>query len=299
MKLSDNMHGAVLMLACTAAFALNDACIKALAGTLPLFQTVFLRGVMTTALLLGFAIATGGLNFRLSRKDWGWLAIRTLAEALAAFLFITAIFNMPIGNATAILMALPLLITLAGAVFLKETFGWRRLVAILVGFVGILLIVQPGAEGYNFYAIYALLSVLVITGRDLIVRKMSADVPSLTIAIGAAAGVGALAGLASVFEDWQPVTIEASALLFGASVFIIGGYIFSVSAMRVGEISFIAPFRYAGLVWALLLGFVVFGEWPDALAQIGILIVVGTGLFTMWRDHAQGNRQTPADPEPR
>lgn len=294
-KITDNMRGALFMMAGMAFFTFNDVCMKSLSGEVPLFQAIFMRGVLTSTLMLVLVLATGGLTLNLPRKDWILLGVRTLAEAGAAFLFISAVFNMPIGNATAILQGLPLTVTLAGALFLQEPVGWRRLLAILIGFVGILLIVQPGAAGFNSYAIYAVLAVLVITLRDLAVRGMSQNVSSMTVAIVASVGVTVLAGVASVGEDWVRPQTGPLLLLVGASFFIIGGYIFSVMTMRIGNIGFIAPFRYTGLLWALVLGLLFFGEWPDELAMLGIAIVVGTGLFTLWRERKLSIAPTPAE----
>ncbi|SIO52515.1 EamA-like transporter family protein [Rhodovulum sp. ES.010] len=125
--LSDNMRGAALMMGSMAAFTFNDACMKALSDAVPFFQALFLRGCGTILLLLILARAMGGLRLRLPRCDWGRIAVRTLAEIGAAFFFITALFNAPIANVTAIIQTTPLSVTLAGAVFLGEPVGWARL----------------------------------------------------------------------------------------------------------------------------------------------------------------------------
>ncbi len=292
-QMSDNLRAALFMMVSMAAFTFNDACMKALSDELPLFQAIFLRGAITSILMIGLAVMMGGLKFSLTRRDWWLVVLRTCSVAMAAFLFISAIFNMPIGNATAILQALPLAVTLAGMVFLGEAVGWRRMAAILIGFCGILMIIQPGAAGFNSYSIYAVLAVVAVTVRDLASRRLSREVPSMTVAVVAAVGVTFLAGLASLNEQWvQPGALEMMQLM-GASVFIIGGYLFSVMTMRIGDIGFVAPFRYTSLLWALLLGFLIFGEWPNGLALIGICIVVATGLFTLLRERGQGQRPAP------
>lgn len=293
-KLSDNLRGAMLMVASMAAFTFNDACMKALSDELPLFQAIFMRGVAATAMMVVLTQLRGGFDFSFSRRDWGLVVLRTVAEAGTAFLFISAIFNMPIGNATAILQALPLTVSLAGAVFLGEAVGWRRLGAITVGFFGILMIVQPGADGFNTYSIYAILAVLVITVRDLASRRLSAGVSSLTVATISALGVTVSAGIASIGEVWVQPDALVWLQLTGAATFIIGGYLFGVMTMRVGDIGFIAPYRYTGLLWALVLGFVVFGEIPNGWAMAGITIVVATGIFTLMREQQQARRTTLA-----
>lgn len=247
-------------------------------------QALFLRGIVTTALIFAMAVAFRQLRFDLSRHDWGLIGLRTLAEIGAAYFFITALFNMPIANVTAILQVLPLTVTLAGALLLGEAVGWRRMAAILIGLVGVMLIVRPGPDGFNTYALYALVAVIAITMRDVVTRKMTARVPSLTVALSAAAGIGLFGLVGTLTQPWAPMSPLAYGQLFAAALCIIVGYLASVMVMRVGEIGFIAPFRYTGLIWALLLGFFVFGEWPDWLTLTGAAIVVATGIFTYWRE---------------
>lgn len=284
MALSDNMRGAGLMMVAMAAYTFNDACMKALSGEIPMFQSVFLRGVLSTMLLLIVARARGGLRFNLPRREWGLIAIRAASEVAATVFFLTALFNMPIASVTAILQVLPLTVALAAAVFLREPLGWRRMLAILVGFIGVLIIVRPGADGFNIYAISAMMAVVFVTIRDLVVRRMSASVPSMTVAISASAAVTISFGLASLTVEWVPLGLAHMGLIFTAALFLLAGYISSVTVMRVGEIGFTAPFRYTGLIWAMILGWLVFAEWPDNLTLIGAGIIVATGVFTLYRE---------------
>jgi S-adenosylmethionine uptake transporter len=282
--MSPNLRGALLMSASMASFTMNDAFVKLLAADLPLFQTIFLRGVLTTLMMLALAAALGQARFRIPRGDWPPLAGRTLCEIGAAVLFLTALVNMPIANATAILSALPLVVTLAAAMFLGEPLGWRRMSAVAVGFAGVMLIVQPGTDGFTIWSLMALASVFLITGRDLLTRRLSAGVSSLGVAVITAAAVGVFGGVASLGQPWAPVGPREAALLGGASLFIIGGYLFSIMVMRVGEVGVVAPFRYTGIVFALVVGLLFFGEWPNALALAGAGIVVATGVYTILRE---------------
>lgn len=290
--LTDNSRGALLMMASMAAFTLNDTFMKAASDQIPLFQALTVRGLVTTLLLFLVARAMGGLKLDLAPRDRWIVLLRTAAEVAAAWFFITALFNMPIANATAILQALPLAVTLAGALFLGEQVGWRRFSAILAGFFGVLLIVRPGAEGFTFYSVYALIAVLCVTVRDLVTRRLSAEVPSLTVAFAASAGVTLFGIAGSVAVPWAPFTPLALGQLALASGFIIGGYLFSVMAMRVGEVAVVSPFRYTALLWALVLGWIAFGEWPDPLTLTGGGIVVAMGVYTFYRERAAA-RQGP------
>lgn len=284
MPMTPNMTGALLMMASMASFTLNDAMIKLTGGAVPLMQLLFLRGVLSSLLILVLAQRLGAIHFRLASRDWWLIAIRSGAEVGAAYFFLTALFNMPLANVTAILQVLPLTVAIGAALFFREPLGWRRMSAIMIGFMGMLLIVRPGPEGFSLWSGYALMAVVFVTMRDLATRKLSPDVPSMTVTFLAALTVMGCAGLASIAEPWAPLDLRLTALITASSVFIIGGYWFSVRVMRVGDISFIAPFRYTGLVWALLLGWLVFGDWPSNLTLMGATIVVATGLFTLYRE---------------
>lgn len=273
-----------------AGYTFNDACMKALSGDVPLSQAVFLRGVVTCVMLYGLGLALRSLTFRLSRREWKLMLLRSIAEMGATYCFLSALFNMPIANVTAVLQALPLTIALAAWAFLGEPLGWRRLAAILVGFVGVILIVKPGGDGFTAWSVYALFAVGFITFRDLVVRKMSPDTPSMTVALVASVAITIAFGTASIGSEWAPITIRSGVLLGLSAAFIFMGYLFSVMVMRVGEIDFIAPFRYTGLIWALLIGLIIFGEWPDVLTFAGAGIVVATGLFTLFRERQLARR---------
>lgn len=284
--MSPNLLGALMMMGSMAAFTVNDTCIKVVGGSLPLFQLVTLRGLLTSVLIYLLARRMGSLHFRLPQRDWLLIGLRCLSEIGATVFFLTALMQMPLANLTAVLQVLPLTVTLGAAMFFGEPVGWRRALAIGVGFCGMLLIVRPGPEGFSLDAAYALASVVCVTVRDLVTRRMSAQVPTLTVTLASALAVTVFAALASSGTEWIPLDARLGLLVGAASVFVLVGYVFSVRAMRVGDVSFIAPFRYTGLLWALLLGWLVFDHWPTRLTMIGATVVVATGLFTLYRERA-------------
>lgn len=281
MALSPNLRGAGLMTAAMAGFTVSDACMKALGDSLPLFQALFLRGLGTTLVLAVLAVAAGQAGLGIGRRNWVLIAARTVAEMGAAWFFITALFAMPMANLSAILQALPLTVTLAGALVLGEPVGRGRLLAILAGLGGVLLIVRPGAEGFGWPALYALASMLCVTVRDILSRMLPREAPTLLVAAVTAGGVTAFAGLGSAFVDWAPVGLRSGALLGGTMACVMLAYVASVSSMRVGELSFVSPFRYASLLFAILLGALAFGTVPDGLTLAGAGIVVASGLVTL------------------
>jgi S-adenosylmethionine uptake transporter len=200
--------------------------------------------------------------------------------------FLTALFKMPIANLSAILQALPLTVTLAAALFFKEPVGWRRLSAILIGFVGVVMIVQPGTDGFTIYSVFGIGAVVAVTVRDLGSRRLSREIPSGVVALAAATGVTVMAAIAGVGTAWVMPPAMAMAELAAAAVALMIGYVCAVSAMRTGDIGFVAPFRYVSLLVALVLGWFVFDEWPNALTLAGAMLVVATGLFTLYRERA-------------
>ncbi|WP_170335585.1 DMT family transporter [Ruegeria arenilitoris] len=282
--MTPNLKGALLMVGSMAAFTINDALIKAAGAEMPLFQMVAMRGVLATGLVYVLARHLGALHLNFPHHDKWLVAARCLAELSATYFFLTALLHMPLANVTAVLQALPLTVTLGAVLFFREQIGWRRVLAIALGFLGMLLIVRPGPEGFSIYAIYALIAVVSVTIRDLITRRMSIHVPSLTVTLATSFTITIAAGFVSLASGWQPVPPVAGAMVACAAVFVLTGYLCSVMVMRVGGVGFVAPFRYSSLIWALVLGWLVFGDWPDTITLLGAALVVGAGLFTLFRE---------------
>jgi S-adenosylmethionine uptake transporter len=277
-------------MASMACFTLNDALLKLTALSVPLFQMIFLRSAITSGLILATKGRIGKLHFDIARRDWGFIALRAGTEVLVAYFFLSALVNMPLANMTAIMQVVPLSVTLASALVLREAVGWRRMSAIFIGFIGVMLIVKPGAEGFNIWSIYALIAVLGVTIRDLATRQLSPTVPSMTVTLATAVAVMTAAGLASLSAPWVAVAPASAMMITASAVFVLGGYYFSIQVMRTGDVSFTAPFRYTGLIWALVLGWFVFGEWPGWMTMLGATIVVGTGIFTLYRERKLSRR---------
>ena len=291
-SVGDNTRGAVLMMAAMAAFTVNDTFMKTLGGEVPLFQLLFLRGVLASGLIAILAWYMKALHLRIPGRDRALIGLRMVAEIGAAFFFVSALFAMPLANLTAILQALPLTVTLSAALLFREPLGWRRMTAILVGLCGVILIVRPGPEGFTLHALYALASVACVTMRDLVTRRLAGATPSILVTLATSVGVMAFFGLGSLSTDWVAIDGAVGLRILGAAGAVVLGYMFSVQVMRVGDISFVAPFRYTSLIWALLLGWLVFGDFPAVLTLFGAGIVVASGLFPFWRERQLARRNT-------
>jgi drug/metabolite transporter (DMT)-like permease len=285
MALSENMQGAALMSASMAGFALNDTALKYVGMDIGLFQSIFLRGLFAVALIGCFAYFRGSFTRLPNRADQRRIALRSAAEVGATLCFLTALFHMPLANITAILQVLPLTIALAAALFLGEPIGGKRIFAIILGFVGVMIIIRPGTEHFNVYALLGLAAVVFVTVRDLTVRRFSAQVSSLFVAFVTATVIMLSGAIGLVFtQNWSPVSAFQLGLFALAATFLFVGYYCAVAAMRVGEVAVVTPYRYSVMIWAIALGWLFFGDVPDFFSLLGMAVIFASGLFTLWRE---------------
>jgi drug/metabolite transporter (DMT)-like permease len=283
---ADNRRGILAMSLAMALFIANDALVKQVSATLPGPQLIFIRGLMATTLVLIMAQAMGHLkNWRMMLNGKLWL--RGAVDAMASLTYLTAVFHLPLGNATAINLASPLFITVFAIFFFKERVTLQRGALILLGFTGVLMVVQPSADGFNVYAWICVLATLFHATRDTLTRAIGLHIPALLITLSTAVSVAIAAGSITLTQTWVPVTNNALALLFCASLFLSVAYYFLIVAMRAGEMSLVAPFRYSGLLFALLIGYVVWDEVPNLLAWLGIALLVVSGLLILRSESAK------------
>jgi len=283
--LSDTLKGALLMMAAMAGFTINDAFMRDVLADLPLFQSIFLRGAFLSLFLALIAARRGVLFKRMEKRDRRWTYIRSACELFGTFAFLTALTLMPFANIAAIMQVLPLSVTLAAAVFLGAPVGWRRITAIILGFVGVIVIIRPGTDGFSSASFLVLFAVALVTLRDIAARILSVGLPSVTVALNAALMLMVVNGGLMVNEGWTSVSLENWLFLIAAAIVLTIGYLSSVAAMRVGDIASIAPFRYTGLIFAIIIGYFAFNEVPDAPTMIGSAIIIAMGIFTFYREN--------------
>lgn len=282
-NVSDNMLGSAYMLLAMASFAIGDSILKFVSTEMPLGQILFTRGLFAITILYFIAKKMRALR-PLSAVLKAPFLLRILGEVCATYFFFTALFQIPIANAAAIMQALPLTVTLAAAFFLGEAIGWRRISAILIGFIGVILIIQPGLDGFNIFSLYCLLAVCACTLRDVATRRLDKDTPTIFVTLVTVIVVTIGGGLLGFTENWVASTLYTTSILGIASLFLMTGFIGIVSSMRVGEIAVVSPFRYSVLIFAILIGLIFFDEIPNTLTMIGSLIVVGSGIYTIYRE---------------
>jgi drug/metabolite transporter (DMT)-like permease len=284
MALSENSRGALLMALAMAAFTCNDALVKSVTSELSIPQIMAVRGVMATALIYGVSVYMG-VHLSLKAVLKPLVLLRTAFELGATLTFLTALAHIEFAAMSSIMQALPLVVTLGAAVFFGEPVGWRRWTAIGVGFAGVLLIVRPGPEGFTPIALLAVIACCFTAARDLTTKRISTEIPTLTVTFFTSLANTVLgAALIVPMGGWDPVSTYALGHLALASVLVFAGYQAVIKAMRSGEISFIAPFRYTGLLWGLVIAVLAFDEHPNAYMLTGAAIVIGSGLYTFYRE---------------
>jgi drug/metabolite transporter (DMT)-like permease len=279
----DNLRGILAMLVSMALLIVNDALFKVAAASLPLGQAIFLRGLFSSLLTIALIVYLGLLS-ALPRLGEGKVLFRGAAEIAATLLYLTALVQMPIAEATAILQFTPLAITAGAALFLGAPVGWRRWTATFAGFVGVLVIIRPGA---------ALLSVVFVAARDLTTRQLGKHIPTMVITFSSGIAVmGASLGFLAA-EQWRWPEPPALLALFAAGALLLAGQYWVIVAMRAGDIAIVAPFRYSIILWAILAGFLIWRELPDLATWIGIAIVTAAGLYTFLREYRLAKAARP------
>ncbi len=267
------------------AYVVNDAFVKKAVEDLALFQAIFIRGLMLVALISLIARVRGDhRRMRMLRNRR--VGVRIGLEAVGTCFFLLGLSNLPLADMTAVLQLVPLAVTFAAARLLREQVDWIRVATVFTGFVGVLFVVRPGAESSSPWFLAALAVVVIVTVRELVTKKISAEIPSLIIALGTGIVITAMGGVVSIFEGWEPFEAKHLILLATASGFLSVGYTASVNAVRVGDMSFTAPFRYSILLFAIILQIIVFGDVQDALSLVGSAIVGAAGLFSLTRERA-------------
>lgn len=282
------------MAAAMAGFTMNDAITKTVTSEMNFGEVILLRGLFAVVLIAALAYHQRAIR-PLRTLMMKSVALRVAGEVGGTLSFLAAIVHLPLANTSAIFQALPLAITLGAALIFGEPVGWRRWLAIVAGFIGVLIIVRPGLDGFNQFSLLALVSVVFCAVRDLATKRIPADIPSLFITLLTTITV-TVAGALVLFPlgGWTPPSSRSIGLLALAAVLLLIGYQCVIMALRVGDISAVAPFRYSALLWALLLGYLVFGDVPDALMVTGASIIVLSGLYAFYRERIRNRLQPVA-----
>jgi drug/metabolite transporter (DMT)-like permease len=289
------MRAALFMTVSMAGFTVNDGITKHMSDIMNMGQVMFMRGAFATLFIAMLAWHQGAFaKLRLALHPM--VLIRVVGEVLATVTFLIALAQLPIANVSAVLQALPLAVTMGAALIYGETVGWRRWLSIAAGFAGVAIIVRPGLDGFSAYSLVALVCVGFCTMRDLATRRVPEEIPTLLISTVSALAVS-LSGvfLIQPMGGWTPPDAFDLVLLACAAGLLLVGYQFIILSLRSGEISFVAPFRYTGLLFSILLGFVIFSDIPDLAMISGSAIIVGSGLYMLYRERVVGRSKAAAE----
>jgi len=285
-----SLRGPLFMILATGSYLVNDTMMKLATEALPPYQTLMLRGLaafiwgMPLLLLLGHGRR---LPLLFERR----VLARNLCETGAILCYVVALANMPIADASALGQVTPLIVLIGAALMFGERITWLRWLLIGLGFVGAMLVAQPTGAGISIFALLALANAVLSAGRDLVGRRVGANIPGMIVAISAVIVVLIAAAVAHfVSEEWVVPNSRALLLLAGAGFFLIFGHFFIFMAYRIGPTGIVAPFYYCFTLWAVISGLVVFQQLPNQLATTGILLVVASGLTIVLMD---GRRRRP------
>ena len=293
-RTDSSARGIWLMIGAMACFAVADALIKVTAARLSPPHTSLL--LMGGGLLVFAAIAVIQRASLWDRRAFApVMLVRYVAEAVAAVGMVMAIANAPLSTVGAILQATPLVVAAGAVFFLGERVSWRRWTAIIVGFLGVLLIIRPGAAAFDPYVLWAVLAMVCLAGRDLTTRIAPPGMATSSMA------TFTMAAVTPVLLLWCALTQETvfpQEPNWPVVVVMVGigsmGYLMIIASVRAAEVSVVSPFRYTRLLFLLALGIALFGERPDAPMLLGAAIIIASGIYMMWRDKVVGQRKAKA-----
>jgi drug/metabolite transporter (DMT)-like permease len=283
----DNTRGILAMSASVVVFIFNDALIKLAAEAVPSVQAIDVRGLFAT-LWCTLALLASGTWRQIAMAAHPHVLLRGGLEAAAAIVYLVALFHIPLATATAVNLSTPLILAVLAVLVLKEDVRWRRWSAVIMGFVGVLLVIQPRPGDLSVWTWVALIGTFIGALRDVLSHYLPRGVPTLVVSFTTAATV-AIAGCGGgLLETWQPMSWSALGFIVASSLLLATGYQLLLVALRSGaEISVIGAFRYGSILWALAIGYVVWGDVPNALALLGIAVIVAAGLYILHRERVR------------
>jgi drug/metabolite transporter (DMT)-like permease len=296
---SENLRAAIVLTVAMLFFAIEDVFIKLLASELPFSEVLGLLG-LAGFLYFWARLRLDGERFWTADLLHPTVVVRNSTEAVAAIGLVVALALTDLSVTAAIIQAVPLFIALGAAVFLNEPVGWRRTSAIVIGFLGVLMVVRPGLDGFEPVSLMAVIAAVTLAIRDLATRQVPASISSAHLSASAFLAILVAAVLMGLALGETPVLpdLRQTGLGLACVSMTIAGYTLLVTATRIGEPSALAPVRYSRLVFALILAVIVFGERLDAMTLAGAAIIVLSGAYTMWRTARRAARLARAPQRP-
>lgn len=272
----------VYMVAAMAGYVANDTVVK-LAGThLPLGTIMVVRGLFALVMVVALAMLMGQMAHWRSLISRPVLA-RAALDTTATFVFLTALFNTSIDVATSVLQTVPLVVVLFGVLFFGESIGWRRIMAIAVGFTGVLFVSLPDKGDFNIYVLYLLAVVILVAVRDTVTRRIARTTPSLIITLANVMAVTTGGAVLALFEGFAPVTRGDIGLLALAAGFLLLATLCVILALRTADMSASATQRYTAIPISVLAAWLVFDDAPTIKIAFGMVLIMAAGVYTLLR----------------
>ncbi len=267
-----------------AVLTLNDGLVKTLAAEFPTGQVLAIRGMFIYFMIILFAIRMGGIHTAWQIRSWKGQTLRGFCVVGSSFCFVTGLSYLPLADAIAIAFAGPLFVTMLAPMMLGETVGWRRWAAVLVGFVGVLVIVRPGTTAFQWFAVFPLMASFLGGMRDLITRKVAAHETTVAVLFVTTTAVMAAGFSTWFFTDWVAVEWHHLKYFVGSGLLVGTAHYLLIEAFRLGEAALVSPFKYGNELWAVLFGYLLFGDLPDAATLLGAAVVSLSGLYILHRE---------------
>ena len=301
-----NLIGALCAIGAMFCFSLNDVAIKLLSDAYPLHEVVLVRTLIGMAVFFALIMPfSGGLRC-LRTKRLKMHLVRGFCVVLANTFFFMGLAAMPIADAVAIFFISPLVITVFSVIFLGETVGPRRWSAVALGLIGVMFIVRPGTSTFQLVSLLPMLAAVCYATLNVLTRRLGVTESAATLTfyiqvtflcVSAAVGLGLGDGrfdtgsnvsLTFLLREWQSPAVADYWLLIVIGVASAFGGLLISQAYRQNEAGFVAPFEYVAMLMAVFWGVVIFAQWPDGFTWLGIAMILGSGLFTVWRDTVTG-----------
>ena len=274
-----NVKAAFLMMLAMVLLSSNDVFMKLSSEHLSIGQMLFIRGVFAvTVFSIAIRLTGRPVINRAARSKW--VVLRALCECAITICFITGLSLLPIATASTLAWTSPMFLAVVAAVILKENVTIKRWLVVLIGFAGVVLITNPASEESSLAMLLPLTAAALISLRDVVTRQLDPGLHSLYVTWTTLVAV-TIAGFLISFIDWKPVAVTQVIWLGASSIFLSSSYFFQIRAVRLGELSFVAPFSYTGILVAVFYGFVVWSDLPSMTTILGILLVMSAGLYIL------------------
>jgi len=293
MRAHSSSRGIASMILAAGTLVANDCCMKTVMAEAPPMQVLFMRGIAASLWCLPILLVLG-LGRKIPMVLNPWLVLRCLCEVLAVMCFVVALKRMPLGDITAIYQTAPLLVLVGASLLWGERVGALRMGLVTLGIVGAFLVAQPGATAASPYALLGFATAIGSAARDLATRKVPHDVPPLVASFATLLAVMIGAGIATFgFEGWVQPDAADMMLMALAGLLLMFGHLFLFLAFKLASARVVAPFYYSFTVWAVGLGYLIFGDVPNALALAGIAFIVCSGITILLLDNRQRSVPSP------